>query len=351
MVGALYPLTPFQRMKEPIKNFSLAPYPHGNISQFYGENPALYRANVCHSGECMQGHNGLDIVAPWGTPIYAVEGGIVADAKDTPTGYGKHIRILSEHDLGRKREWTYGHLSRIDVQIGDRVEEGQQIGLMGNTGFVVSGATPYWQHNPYAGTHLHLGLRILIPWMLQGSYSLSYGTHLPEFIFRGNVQAYANGFFGSIDPKPVIKEGLTPVVEAPPLQTVPAPLVLTWIGILNSTIEYLRKAVAAAVTNPGLGYNGGMANHIDNRRFGFLSSSVNPQKLSARVTGAIVASSGVIIFILSYVLKVPNIITPAEIEVFATEMGTLVGLGATAYGVLHSLIGFIRMIVARMSER
>jgi murein DD-endopeptidase MepM/ murein hydrolase activator NlpD len=47
-------------------------------------------------------------------------------------------------------------LTRIDVFLGQQVEAGAQIGLMGNTGFIVSGLTPYWRYNPYAGTHLHL---------------------------------------------------------------------------------------------------------------------------------------------------------------------------------------------------
>jgi hypothetical protein len=52
---------------------------------------------------------------------------------------------------------------------------------MGNTGFVVSGNTPYWEVNPYAGTHVHFGLRLYKD---------------------GQVQNYDNGFKGSINPLP-----------------------------------------------------------------------------------------------------------------------------------------------------
>jgi murein DD-endopeptidase MepM/ murein hydrolase activator NlpD len=94
--------------------------------------------------------------------MYAVEDGVVCDLKDDVGGYGKHIRILSEHSKGKYREWTYGHMHLIAVKLGQKIKAGQFVGLMGNTGFVVSGNTPYWGHNPYAGTHVHLNVRELI---------------------------------------------------------------------------------------------------------------------------------------------------------------------------------------------
>ena len=169
-------------MKAPIKDFKDLPYPEGNLTQGFGENPKLYSERMG-----MLGHNGRDYVAPWGTPIFAVEGGLVADVKDTPEGYGKHLRILT--DTGN--EWTYGHASQNLVKIGDRVEEGQQIQLMGNTGFVVSGATPFWKYNPYAGTHLHLGLRKF----KFDRTGWSYNPQTPAI----NILNYDNGYKGSID--------------------------------------------------------------------------------------------------------------------------------------------------------
>ncbi len=55
----------------------------------------------------------------------------------------------------------YGHMKYIAVKNGQEVKAGQFVGTMGNTGFVVSGNTPYWSTNPYAGTHLHIGMRFL----------------------------------------------------------------------------------------------------------------------------------------------------------------------------------------------
>jgi len=59
------------------------------------------------------------------------------------------------------------------------VKAGDEVQKMGNTGFVVSGATPFWKHNPYAGTHLHLGVRDLNE--------------------QKRVMNYTNGTFGCYD--------------------------------------------------------------------------------------------------------------------------------------------------------
>lgn len=148
-------------MKKPFASFVYAPYPRGSITQYFGENKALYAKNVCFMGRCMTGgHNGIDAVAPWGTPVYAVKSGKVVEVKHDAGGYGKHVRILTHDTPIGGEEWTYGHLSSISVKLGQWVQEGEEIGKMGNTGFVVSGATPYWKANPHAGTHVHLTKRI-----------------------------------------------------------------------------------------------------------------------------------------------------------------------------------------------
>lgn len=177
-------------MNEPIKGFRAAAYPQGDITQFFGENRDLYEA-CCK----MIGHNGIDIVRAYGTPILCVETGKVVEVKSDPAGYGEHIRILSTDN-----EWVYGHLSQINVALGQIMASGDVIGLMGNTGFVVSGSTPYWKYNPYAGTHLHLGRRPCHPFV-QGTdtqWDLSYPTGDKAIL----TSDYNNGYFGSTDPLP-----------------------------------------------------------------------------------------------------------------------------------------------------
>lgn len=179
-------------MKAPIQNFNTKLYPQGSITQYFGENPSLY----ARMG--LEGHNGMDIVAPHGTPLYAVESGVVVEVKNTPDGYGKHVRFISDDDGGLCREWTYGHCSQIFVEVGDRVREGQYIANMGNTGFVVSGATPFWRFNPFAGTHLHLGLRYVKRHRKGWSY--------PNSDIKIKVLEYDNGYKGAVDPLPLLEE-------------------------------------------------------------------------------------------------------------------------------------------------
>ncbi|MBK3590642.1 M23 family metallopeptidase, partial [Streptomyces sp. MBT57] len=76
------------------------------------------------------GHNGVDIANAVGTPIHAVGDGEVTISGYDNTGYGQWIRVL--HPDGRISE--YGHMSRRDVSVGDRVVAGQQIALMGSEG-------------------------------------------------------------------------------------------------------------------------------------------------------------------------------------------------------------------------
>lgn len=74
-------------------------------------------------------HEGVDMGAPIGTPIYATGTGIVVNPKALG-GYG--YQILLDHKFGYKTR--YAHLSKILVQEGQWVKRGEIIGLMGNTG-------------------------------------------------------------------------------------------------------------------------------------------------------------------------------------------------------------------------
>lgn len=180
-------------MKSPIKNLIVKIAPQGDVTQWFGVNKALY------SFMGLEGHNGIDIVRQWGEPMYAIEDSLVVNVKTDPTGYGKHVRLVSENENsnGYYHEWTYGHCASISVKVGDRVRAGDQIALMGNTGFVVSSVPPHWETNPYAGTHLHLGLReVKKParggWAYEGSK------------LKIDVVNYGNGFKGAIDPLPIL---------------------------------------------------------------------------------------------------------------------------------------------------
>ena len=87
-------------------------------------------------------HKGTDFRAATGTPVMAVNVGVVIYAQDLGI-YGNTIAV--DHGLGILS--FYMHLSRIGVKAGDMVARGQLIGQSGDTGYAV-------------GPHLHLTIRI-----------------------------------------------------------------------------------------------------------------------------------------------------------------------------------------------
>ncbi len=77
-------------------------------------------------------HRGIDIWGPLGTPILAAANGRVVDTGfDQISGYGFYVII--DHAFGFTTR--YSHLSRILVEKGEEVVQGQRIGSLGSTGF------------------------------------------------------------------------------------------------------------------------------------------------------------------------------------------------------------------------
>ena len=74
-------------------------------------------------------HSGLDLAAPSRTPVLATAPGRVTFAGWNGE-YGNLVEI--QHDFGLTTR--YGHLTRIDVRVGQRVERRQTVGLLGSTG-------------------------------------------------------------------------------------------------------------------------------------------------------------------------------------------------------------------------
>lgn len=85
-----------------------------------------------------RGHKGYDIAASKGTPILSVYGGKVVSVNSSGDAYGLHFVI----DHGNGIKTLYAHCSKLYVSVGDRVERGEVVGLVGATGRVT-------------GTHLH----------------------------------------------------------------------------------------------------------------------------------------------------------------------------------------------------
>ena len=74
-------------------------------------------------------HEGYDIAARTGTPLYVTADGVVSKAETVP-GYGKLVVV--EHGYGYRT--YYGHNSKLHVRAGQRVTRGQKIASVGNTG-------------------------------------------------------------------------------------------------------------------------------------------------------------------------------------------------------------------------
>lgn len=86
-------------------------------------------------------HLGIDLAAPTGTPVYAAAGGVVRKAQEEK-GWGKLVVI--EHEGAYTT--FYAHLNEIEVENGTRVQKGEVIGRVGNTG-------------QSTGSHLHYEVR------------------------------------------------------------------------------------------------------------------------------------------------------------------------------------------------
>ena len=110
------------------------PIDKDNISSYYGERIHPVTGTLSF-------HNGIDIPAKTGTPVYAAAAGRVIKTGNG-TNEGKYVRI--EHANGLVTE--YLHLSKITVKETDIVKIGSKIGEAGATGRVT-------------GSHLHFGVK------------------------------------------------------------------------------------------------------------------------------------------------------------------------------------------------
>ncbi len=110
----------------------------GHITQHQGVASYLYKGKP---------HNGLDIGAPMGTPVYAAEDGVVEAVDNNDKNYyrkyqyGKYVLIKHNNNMAT----LYAHLSKQVVGKGVVVKKGELIGYSGNTGYST-------------GPHLHFGV-------------------------------------------------------------------------------------------------------------------------------------------------------------------------------------------------
>ncbi len=87
-------------------------------------------------------HNGMDFGMKDGTPLFAVDQGVVSYADNVPDSDGLGINI--RHDWGMSQYW---HLSKLIAKMGAVVKKGELIGFSGHSGWVT-------------GPHLHFGVKV-----------------------------------------------------------------------------------------------------------------------------------------------------------------------------------------------
>lgn len=113
----------------------VSPVRVNDISSGFG-----FRRDPFTGGAAM--HRGLDFKGPTGAPIYAAAAGRVSFVGNK-SGYGKVVEISHGNGLTT----LYAHMSKFNARVGQRVDAGQVIGAIGNTG-------------RSTGPHLHFEVRV-----------------------------------------------------------------------------------------------------------------------------------------------------------------------------------------------
>lgn len=105
--------------------------------------PHYYKVSSSFGPRGRKHHDGIDIPAPRGTPIVAVDSGMVIYADNGIRGYGNMVVIAHGDDVFT----VYAHNRDNKVEKGDKVDRGDVIAEVGNTG-------------RSTGPHLHFEIRV-----------------------------------------------------------------------------------------------------------------------------------------------------------------------------------------------
>lgn len=125
---------------DPIKPEQLAcPIKGAPIIQKFG--PTSFAVEPPYDGY-LHFHTGVDILAGYGTPIAAAAGGTVT-AVGPVAYFGIRVEVTDSYGLVE----IYAHMSEVSVAVGQFVQQGDRVGLVGSTGLSI-------------GSHLHLQMEI-----------------------------------------------------------------------------------------------------------------------------------------------------------------------------------------------
>ena len=112
-----------------------------NITQIYGNKSSMYKSGV---------HQGIDMVGK-NPSVYSINVGTVVyagweNAGNPKQGFGKYVAVKFDVTPTGYKKVYYGHLSSINVKVGQTVSNATILGIMGSTGYST-------------GNHTHLEIR------------------------------------------------------------------------------------------------------------------------------------------------------------------------------------------------
>ena len=124
------------RTGELVKTLPLSWPVRGPVNSEYGRRRSPWNGRL-------QRHEGIDIGGAPGTPVTAPAPGTVVTASVQGGALGKYVTV----DHGNGLRSRYGHLAKVNVTPGQRIEKGQVLGVVGSTG-------------RSTGPHLHYEVRV-----------------------------------------------------------------------------------------------------------------------------------------------------------------------------------------------
>jgi len=130
-------------------------------------------------------HNGIDLAAPAGQPIYAAADGEVIYTDHSDAAFGNWVAI--KHNISAKSGTNqiitlYGHFRSFNVSPGQKMKQGDLIGYEGNTG-----NTTKKLYGPERGYHLHFGVYDAEGFgVSDGKYANIYGAYKIPFGYTYN---------------------------------------------------------------------------------------------------------------------------------------------------------------------
>lgn len=118
-------------------------YSNLGTGRFLWPVPHFYKVSSQFGPRGGRHHDGIDIPAPKGTPIIAVDHGVVIYSNNGIRGYGNMIVLAHSEDVFT----VYAHNRKNKVSKGDKIKKGEVIAEVGNTG-------------RSTGPHLHFEIRV-----------------------------------------------------------------------------------------------------------------------------------------------------------------------------------------------